>query len=61
MASYKIKCEVICIGGDREVCSGCAKMKKGENFIFEAKTPEGLCVRTFNAIFLSVFGNIYGW
>jgi uncharacterized repeat protein (TIGR04076 family) len=55
MAVYKIKCEVISIAGNKEACIGAAKMKKGESFIFEARTPEGLCVRAFNAIFPSAF------
>jgi len=48
MAVYKIKCEVMSIAGDKEKCIGAAKMKKGETFIFEARTPEGMCVRAFN-------------
>ena len=29
------------IAGDKEKCIGAAKMKKGEKFIFEARTPGG--------------------
>lgn len=43
------------IAGDKEKCIGAAKMQKGEKFIFEARTPEGMCVRAFNAIFPSAF------
>ncbi len=59
MAVYKIRCEVISIAGDKEKCIGAAKMKKGETFIFEARTPEGMCVRAFNAIFPSAFAMRY--
>ncbi|NPV62453.1 MAG: TIGR04076 family protein [Methanotrichaceae archaeon] len=59
MAAYKIKCEVISIGEDREKCIGAAKMKKGETFIFQARTPEGMCVRAFNAVFPSAFAMRY--
>jgi uncharacterized repeat protein (TIGR04076 family) len=59
LAVYKIKCEVISIAGDKEKCIGAAKMRKGENFVFEARTPEGMCVRAFNAIFPSAFAMRY--
>ncbi len=59
MAVYKIKCEVMSISGDKEKCIGAAKMKKGEKFILEARTPEGMCVRAFNAIFPSAFAMRY--
>ncbi|NYT02418.1 MAG: TIGR04076 family protein [Methanosarcinales archaeon] len=57
MAVYNIRCEVMSIAGDKEQCIGAARMKKGEVFIFEARTPEtrGMCVRAFNAIFPSAF------
>ena len=59
MAVHKISCEVMRIAGDKEKCIGAAKMKKGEKFIFEARTPEGMCVRAFNAIFPSAFAMRY--
>ena len=59
MAVHKIRCEVMSIAGDKEKCIGAAKMKKGEKFIFEARTPEGMCVRAFNAIFPSAFAMRY--
>ena len=59
MAVHKISCEVMSIAGDKEKCIGAAKMKKGEKFIFEANTPEGMCVRAFNAIFPSAFAMRY--
>lgn len=59
MAVYKIRCEVVSIAGDKEKCIGAAKMKKGESFVFEARTPEGMCVRAFNAIFPSAFAMRY--
>jgi uncharacterized repeat protein (TIGR04076 family) len=59
MAPYKIKCEVISIAGDKETCIGAAKMKKGEEFVFEARTPAGMCGRAFNAIFPSAFAMRY--
>lgn len=59
MAVHKISCEVMSIAGDKEKCIGAAKMKKGEKFIFEARTPEGMCVRAFNAIFPSAFAMRY--
>jgi uncharacterized repeat protein (TIGR04076 family) len=55
MAVNRIKCEVISIAGDKEACIGAAKMKKGESYIFEARTPQDLCCRAFNAIFPSAF------
>jgi uncharacterized repeat protein (TIGR04076 family) len=59
MAVHKISCEVMSIAGDKEKCIGAAKMKKGGKFIFEARTPEGMCVRAFNAIFPSAFAMRY--
>lgn len=59
MAVHKISCEVMSIAGDKEKCIGAAKMKTGEKFIFEARTPEGMCVRAFNAIFPSAFAMRY--
>ena len=59
MAVYNIRCEVMSIAGDKEKCIGAAKMQKGEKFIFEARTPEGMCVRAFNAIFPSAFAMRY--
>ena len=59
MAVHKISCEVMSIAGDKEKCIGAAKMKKGEKFIFEARTPVGMCVRAFNAIFPSAFAMRY--
>ena len=59
MAVYKIRCEVMSIAGETEKCIGAAKMQKGEKFIFEARTPEGMCVRAFNAIFPSAFAMRY--
>ena len=47
------------IAGDKEKCIGAAKMQKGEKFIFEASTPEGMCVRAFNAVFPSAFAMRY--
>ena len=59
MAVYKIRCEVMSIAGEKEKCIGAAKMQKGEKFVFEARTPEGICVRAFNAIFPSAFAMRY--
>ena len=59
MAVYKIRCEVMSIAGEKEKCIGAAKMQKGEKFIFEARTPEGMCVRAFYAIFPSAFAMRY--
>jgi uncharacterized repeat protein (TIGR04076 family) len=33
----------------------CGKDEKRRNFVFEARTPEGMCVRAFNAILPSAF------
>ena len=59
MVVYKIRCEVMSIAGDKEKCIGAAKMQKGEKFIFEARTPDGMCVRAFNAVFPSAFAMRY--
>ena len=59
MAVYKIRCEVMSIAGEKEKCIGAAKMQKGEKFVFEARTPEGICERAFNAIFPSAFAMRY--
>ena len=51
MAVCKIKCEVVDIEGGRDKCAGSAVMKRGGVFILTQKTPDGLCAKSFSAIY----------
>lgn len=51
MPSYKIRCEVFSIDGERITCPGATRMKTGNSFIIGIMTPAAMCARSYASIF----------
>ena len=52
MNMNKVKCEVVDVKTDDDVCPGMAKTRLGETYILGARTPadNGICCSVFSAI-----------
>jgi uncharacterized repeat protein (TIGR04076 family) len=51
MPTYKIRCEVINIAGDKITCPGATRMKAGNAFVIGIMTPNAMCARSYAAVF----------
>jgi uncharacterized repeat protein (TIGR04076 family) len=57
MKVNSIKCEVIDVRTKTGVCAGIARVKKGESYIIDGRTPEadGMCSNAFCALSNSAY------
>ncbi|MCP4163740.1 MAG: hypothetical protein GY760_27080 [Deltaproteobacteria bacterium] len=57
MKLNQIMCEVVKVDTDSKVCIGLAKIREGEKFNFDARTPdgEGICANAFCALSNAAF------